>query len=290
MLTTKKTAPIEILSKTTIQTHILPYLTTGSRGFESKVPLCQIVVLILYRLKTGSQWRQLPIKKVFTHETLTWQGVFYHYNKWSKQGCWKTIWGELLKVNPAQLDLSCVQRDGGHTPTKRGEQAVGYQPRKSANTTNALFLANNTGQPLAIATPQAGNQHDLFSIQPLLEELGSVLQAAGIRVSGLFLNRTGEPADPGFDAQVFRSFCKQVDIEATIKPNPRSGQKKSTDYQYFDEELYQPRFVIEQTNGWLDGFKALLIRFETSLQNWLSLHWLAFCVLFLRKINRKQKV
>ena len=99
---------MEILGKTTIQTHILPYLTTGSRGFESKVPLCQIVMLILYRLKTGCQWRHLPIKEVFTHEALTWQGVFYHYNKWSKQGCWKTIWVELLKANPAQLDLSCV--------------------------------------------------------------------------------------------------------------------------------------------------------------------------------------
>lgn len=276
---------MEILSKTTIETHILPFLITGARGFEPKVPLYQIVMLILYRLKTGCQWRHLPIKEVFTHQTLTWQGVFYHYNKWSKQGCWKTIWVELLKANPAQLDLSCVQLDGSHTPTKRGGQAVGYQPRKAANTTNALFLADNTGQPLAIATPQAGNQHDLFSIQPLLEELSSVLQAAGMRLSGLFLN-----ADPGFDALAFRSFCNQVGIEANVKPNPRSGQRESTDYQYFDEELYQRRFVIEETNAWLDSFKALLIRFETSLQNWLSLHWLAFCVLFLRKINRKQKV
>lgn len=44
-----------------------------------------------------------------------------------------------------------------------------------------------------------------------------------------------------------------------------------------------------ETNAWLDSFEALLIRFKANLANWLSLHWLAFYVLFLRKINRKQK-
>lgn len=283
--TNKKQAPMEILSKATIETHIVPYLTTGSRGFEPKVPLYQMVMLILYRLKTGCQWRYIPLKEVFTDHALTWQGVFYHYNKWSRQGCWKSVWIELLKANPDHLDLSCVQLDGSHTPTKNGGEAVGYQPRKAANTTNALFLADNTGQPLAMAMPQAGNQHDLFEIQPLFSQLGAVLQAGGIGLSGLFLN-----ADPGFDSVAFRSCCEQHQIEANIKPNPRSTQEESTDYQYFDSELYARRLVIEQTNAWLDSFKALLVRFETSILNWMSLHWLAFSVLFLRKINRRPKV
>lgn len=276
---------MEILSKATIETHILPHLTVGTRGFDPKVPIYQIGMLILYRLKTGCQWRYLPLKEVFTDQALSWQGVFYHYNKWSKQGCWKSVWIELLKANPDALDLSCVQLDGSHTPTKNGGEAVGYQPRKAANTTNALFLADNSGQPLAMATPQAGNQHDLFEIQPLVSQLGAVLQEARIQIRGLFLN-----ADPGFDSVAFRSYCEQHEIEANIKSNPRTGQKESTDYQYFDDELYQRRVVIEQTNAWLDSFKALLVRFETSLANWMSLHWLAFSVLFLRKINRKLKV
>ena len=31
---------------------------------------------------------------------------------------------------------------------------------------------------------------------------------------------------------------------------------------YFDEELYKNRFKIEQTNGWLDGYKGLIMRYE----------------------------
>ena len=276
---------MEILSKTTIETYIVPYLTTGSRGFEPKVPLCQIVMLILYRLKTGCQWRYIPLKEVFTDHALTWQEVFYHYNKWSRQGGWKSGWIELLNVSPDQLDLSCVQLEGSPTPTKNGGEAVGYQPRKAANTTSALFLADNTGHPLAMAMPRAGNQHDLFEIQPLFTQLGAVLQAAGMSLPGLFLN-----ADPGFDSVAFRSYCEQQQIETNVKSNPRSTQKESTDYQHFDSQLYARRPVIEQTNAWLDSFKALLVRFETSILNWMSLHWLAFWVLFLRKINRKPKV
>ena len=31
---------------------------------------------------------------------------------------------------------------------------------------------------------------------------------------------------------------------------------------YFDEELYKNRFKIEQANGWLDGYKGLIMRYE----------------------------
>jgi hypothetical protein len=58
----------------------------------------------------------------------------------------------------------------------------------------------------------------------------------------------------------------------------------------FDEQLYAARSVIEHANAWIDGFKALLVRFEFSVKNWMSLHFIAFAVIFLRKISRKKKV
>ena len=56
---------------------------------------------------------------------------------------------------------------------------------------------------------------------------------------------------------------------------------------FFDPERYRRRVVVEYANAWLDGFKTLLVRYETSVGNWLAWHWLAFVVIFLRKINRK---
>lgn len=279
-----------IISKAMIETWILPQLTIGQRGFETTVPLTEIVECIFHRLKTGCQWRELPTKQFFSNKALHWNSVFYYYNKWSKADCWKKIWVNLLAQNLNHLDLSSVEFDGSHTPAKNGGDAVGYQGRKACTTTNALFLSDNQGVMLAMSTPQEGQHHDLFEIQSLFEQICTLLKEAGINLKGLFLN-----ADPGFDSAGFRLACAKEEIIANIKPNPRNGPGESTEaYQsgdhIFDEELYKDRSVIEHANAWIDGFKALLVRFEFSVQNWVSLHFIAFSVIFLRKINRKLKV
>ncbi|WP_232325920.1 transposase [Spirosoma montaniterrae] len=180
--------------------------------------------------------------------------------------------------------MSSIQLDGSHTRVKNGGQAVGYQGRKAAKTTTSLFVADNAGVPLACATPQAGNHHDLFEIDKLFEELCLLLESVQISLKGLFLN-----ADSGFDAHTLRLACEQRDIQANLAANPRSAGGPLTEWTYFDEELYKRRTVIEQANAWLDSFKTLLVRYETNIENWLSFHWLAFVVLFLRRINRKKK-
>lgn len=163
-------------------------------------------------------------------------------------------------------------RPCGHTPAKNGGDAIGYQGRKACNTTNALFLSDNQGVMLGISTPQAGQHHDLFEIEILFKEICDLLKKAGINLNGLFLN-----ADPGFDSGNFRKVCENENIIPNIKPNPRneSEDKWIEPYEHgthiFDEELYKDRTVIEHSNAWIDGFKALLVRFEFSVKNWMSL-------------------
>lgn len=275
---------MEVLDKVTIEKWILPYLSLGQRGKEIKAEMSTLIDAILHKLKTGCQWRQLPVKQFFDSQKLTWQGVYYHFNEWRKDGSWKRVWLNVLRLNKRFLDLSSIQLDGSHTPAKNGGQAVGYQGRKAAKTTTSLFLADNTGLMLACATPQAGNHHDLFEIEKLFEELCVLLESAQLNLKGLFLN-----ADSGFDAQNLRLACANREIQATIGVNPRSANEPLIEWVYFDEALYKRRPVIEQANAWLDSFKTLLVRYETNVENWLSFHWLAFVVLFLRRINRKKK-
>lgn len=274
-----------IIDKSSIEQWILPHLSVGKRGFKPQIPLYQIVMAIFYRLKTGCQWRLLPVKQFVEDVDMSWESVYYHFNKWSKDGSWQRVWVELLRSNHKHLDLSSVQIDGSHTVAKRGGEAIGYQGRKASKTTNSLFLADNTGQMLAIATPQEGQHHDLYNIGELFKELFELLQSAGVDTRGLFLN-----ADPGFDSDELRSICIQEEIEANIKPNPRNTKKDEDEYQYFDSKLYEKRTVIEHANAWLDGFKALIIRFETKITNWMSLHWIAFSARFITKINKQRKV
>ncbi|WP_375563226.1 transposase [Bernardetia sp. OM2101] len=79
------------LSKKFIIENILPYLKHFSKGRRIKAALWRIVKAIVYRLKSGCQWRELPIKAFFKKDLISWNTVYYHFNKWSKLGNWKNF-------------------------------------------------------------------------------------------------------------------------------------------------------------------------------------------------------
>ena len=145
------------LGKDTINNWIIPFLSVEKRGFKSNFDLATIFLLILKRLKTGVQWRELPIESYFEKGEISWQNVYYYFNKWSKDG----------------------------------------------------------------------------------------------------------------------SF------QRNIKPNPRNGKQPDV---YFDEELYKNRFKIEQANGWLDGYKSLIMRYEYLDVTWIGMLLLGFISKFLKKV------
>ncbi|RZK09562.1 MAG: hypothetical protein EOO43_21155 [Flavobacterium sp.] len=129
----------------------------------------------------------------------------------------------------------------------------------------------------------AANRNDLSQIRQHFEELILWLKKADIPIEGLFLN-----ADAGFDSQRFRETCYNYQIQPNIAFNTRNAANIDR-FDYFDELLYQNRFVIERAFAWLDAFKALLIRYETTALNWLCLNIIGMAVCFIRKIYRTIK-
>ena len=98
---------MEVLSKDSIEGLIVPYLSVGKRGIKVGVELWRIVWAILYWLKSGCQWRMLPLSVYFEGKSkLGWKGVYYHYRQWVRDGSFKRVWVELLRANPRLLDLS----------------------------------------------------------------------------------------------------------------------------------------------------------------------------------------
>lgn len=230
-------------------------------------------------MKTGCQWRELSIKEYFTGGEISWQNVYRYFNKWSKDGSFRNVWINLLSRHKQHLNLSSVQLDGSHTTARHGGEAVGYQGRKSAKTTNSLFLSDDSGQLLTVSVPQSGEHNDLYDIRVVLEEMMEVLEQAGISSKGLFLN-----ADPGFDSEELLTICAEKEIELNVKEN-RRNKKECDEYRYFDEELYKRRTKIEHANAWMDAFKALLIRYEKLIVTWRALQWLGIITLFCRKLK-----
>lgn len=264
---------------------IVPYIPMPKRGFPPTVPLVEIVNAVLYKLKTGIQWEHLPVSSLFSVKVLTWQSVYYHFNKWGKSDTFKDCWIAFLSRHHAELDLSSVDLDGSHTPAIRGGQAVDYQGRKKQKTTNALYLTDRQGLPLAMSEPVAGNHNDLYDIEVHFEEVTTTLEDADIPVEGLFVN-----ADAGFDSKDFRRACAAKDINANVCFNKRNGNTDRKEY--FDKELYGERYAVERTNAWMNSFRSLLNRFDTTSSSWKAFNYLAFIVIALKKFikNKKQKV
>ncbi len=137
---------------------------------------------------------------------------------------------------------------------------------------------------LACATPQAGSHHDLFEIEKLFEELCVLLESVQINLKGVFLN-----VDSGFDAHNLRQACEKRAIQVNIVANPRWAVGTPSDWTYFDEELYKRRTMIEHANAWLNSFRALLVRYETNMENWVRfIGWPSWC--FSRKNQSKKEI
>lgn len=111
---------MEVLSSSSIKMYIIPRLNIGSRGKTKDVPTLAIVQAIVHRVKTGCQWRYLPIKEFFGSKPYTWQGVYHHFWRWIADGSWHKVFVVLIKAHPRAIDLSSAQLDVTQTPAKRG--------------------------------------------------------------------------------------------------------------------------------------------------------------------------
>ncbi len=102
---------------------------------------------------------------------------------------------------------------------------------------------------------------------------------AQIPIDGLFMN-----ADAGFDSKELRDICEGHGIIANFDINKRNAKDSDINDYYLDKPTYKERFAVERTNAWIDGFKNLIIRYETNSKHWLGLHYLAFVRIILRRV------
>ena len=98
--------------------YILPHLSLGARGPDTKISTYKIFNYILYVLHTGIQWDQLKPYKNEIH----WSNVYRWHNKWSKDGSYESMFvGSVQELHDTgKLDLSVLHGDGSNTVAKKG--------------------------------------------------------------------------------------------------------------------------------------------------------------------------
>ena len=113
----------------------------------------QVVNAILYVLKTGCQWRQMP------REFPAWNAVYYYFHRWLRDGTWE-------RLNHA-LRSRLRQKGGRHKHPTAGcldSQSVkctavpgprGYDAGKKVNGRKRHLLVDTLGLLLAVVVTAA---------------------------------------------------------------------------------------------------------------------------------------
>jgi putative transposase len=194
---------------------------------------------ILYVLKTGSQWRQLP------REFPDWRAVYYYFYRWSRDGTWVRL-HDLLRSRLRQklgrhkpptagcLDSQSVK--GTATPGVRG-----YDAGKQINGRKRHLLVDTRGLLLVVRVTVASVQ-DRDGARLLLRNLpGHCKKLRKIWVDGGYSGRLIQWVADGF------KFCLAV----VCRPKQTHGFT-----------LLPRRWVVERTFAWLNQSRRLSKAYE----------------------------
>lgn len=87
-----------------------------SRGGRPRADDRKVIDGILWILRTGAQWNELPTK--YGPAMTCWRRL----KAWQKKGVWKTIWKELLRMleKEEKIEWEVTYLDGTFSPAKKG--------------------------------------------------------------------------------------------------------------------------------------------------------------------------
>jgi transposase len=116
---------------------------------------------ILYVLKTGCAWADLPRK--YGSYTTCWRRL----REWQRTGIWEKIWRKLLQMldEKRAIDWSRGFLDGSFVAAKRGGDQVGKT--RIGKGSKVMVIADGNGLPIGIYVTSA-NHHEIKLAQPTL--------------------------------------------------------------------------------------------------------------------------
>ncbi|MDX1992539.1 MAG: transposase family protein [bacterium] len=237
-----------------------------------------------HRLSVGTlTYRQRPKRR--DKKEISYHGVYCHYRKWSRDGSLARVFQHSILSIRNQIDTHHLNLDGSHAPAKKGGEAVAYQRRKKAKTSNVLPITDANGFILATTGIVAVNHNDAFELKDNLRDAFKFIKRLGISVAGSYFN-----ADAAFDTKAARWTCFNHKLIPNIVENTRSRKRsKPGRKRCFNPDIYKLRFTSERTFAWIDKFRALLVRFDRRAAHFMGAHYIVYALINLRHLIAAEK-
>ena len=198
---------------------------------------------ILYRIRTGCPWRDLP--EYFGNSN----SIFKKFNRWSKHSKLLNIF-KLLSIN---ADLEWIFIDATHVRAHQHSTGIKDQDigrRIGGNSSKIHLAVDSNGNPIAFIISD-GTTHDV-KIAPDLVTLLDLEQTEILC------------ADKGYDSEPLRSQIKVTKTKANIPK--KSNTKTSNDH--MDWYLYKIRHLVENTFARLKHFRGIATRYDKLKRNY----------------------
>jgi putative transposase len=211
----------------------------------------QVINAILYIVKGGIPWRQLPV------DFPPWKTVHSIFRKWTLDHTWEHLndglralarkqQGKRCRPTAAILDSQSVKSDGHGGP-------VGYDAAKKIKGRKRHLLVDTLGLVLGVLVT-AANVPERAGAQGLLR-----------RVLGWFTWLRRMWVDGGYSGPDFAAWVKTIrpklEVEVVKRSDKVSGFK-----------LLPKRWVVERTFGWLMRHRRLVRDYEhceSSAESWV---------------------
>ncbi|MEU4896135.1 IS5 family transposase [Streptomyces sp. NPDC044780] len=269
---------------------LIPRAATGRPRVEDR----QVVNGMVYKIRTGISWRDLPERYG------PWKTVYTRFRRYALDGVFTRALQQIQAHADAagdidwlvQIDSTIVRAHQHAAATGRKGGGIGDEPddhalgRSRGGLTTKIHLAcDGKGRPLAIlVTP--GQRHDSVCARPLLER---------IRVPRTGLGRPrcrpGQViADKAYSSCGFRAYLRRRGIAHTIpeKTDQRRHRLRRGGHggrpPGFDRETYRRRNMIERCFNRLKGFRGIATRYEKTATSYEAAVTLASFLLWARSV------
>lgn len=212
-----------------------------------KPNLRMMVEAMLYRMRVGCPWRDLPADFGY------WNSIYQQFNRWSSKYKLMKIFKDLIEKPDLEwefIDGSIVkahQHSAG--ATNKEIQAIGKSV--AGNTTKIHMAVDAFGFPIAFQLT-GGEVHDAKAAPELIKNLPIA---------------TYTIADKGYDSEEIRQQIKQKTSIPIIprKKNSKTGNKD------VDWDLYKYRHLVENLFARLKHFRAIATRYDKLKRNYASM-------------------